>query len=341
MHSFLQMGPEERLQHFNVLAREALVLYDLPGDADIRLLNHSENTTYLVESNNGNGNGNGKAILRINRPGYHTEEVLHSELEWLSSLDGASKVVTAKPIAGNNGAYIQSIEKDMFAEKLNCVMFEFLSGQAPEENVDTLVAEFEKLGKVTADLHLHVKSWSRAGDIVRPVWDFEHTIGSRGHWGRWQEGLSMTPEREALFGRAVKTIEKRLAAYGKGSERFGLIHADLRLANLLVEDGTVKVIDFDDCGFGWYVYDLAAAISFIEHEPYIPDLIAAWLRGYRSEAELPEEDEAEIPTFVMLRRLLLVAWMGTHSEVDIAREIGHGYTASTVPLVEAYLEKFE
>ena len=47
------------------------------------------------------------------------------------------------------------------------------------------------------------------------------------------------------------------------------------------------VIDFDDCGFGWYMYDLAAAVSFIEHDPRVPELIDAWARGYRTVLELP------------------------------------------------------
>ena len=135
-------------------------------------------------------------------------------------------------------------------------------------------------------------------------------------------------------------IGRRLAAYGKGPDRFGLIHCDLRLANLLVDGEAVKVIDFDDCGFGWYMYDAATPVSFYEHEPQVPELIDAWVSGYRRVARLPAEDEAEIPTFVMLRRLLLVAWIGSHSETDLARSMGVAYTEGTVGLCEAYLRRF-
>jgi Ser/Thr protein kinase RdoA (MazF antagonist) len=34
----------------------------------------------------------------------------------------------------------------------------------------------------------------------------------------------------------------------------------------------VKVIDFDDCGFGWYMYDAATPVSS-RHEPQVPALI--------------------------------------------------------------------
>ena len=118
------------------------------------------------------------------------------------------------------------------------------------------------------------------------------------------------------------------------------MHADTRLANLLVHDGSVSVIDFDDCGFGWYLYDLGTAVSFFEHEPHVPGLVDSWLEGYRRSAgpgPLSAEDQAEISTFIMFRRLLLVAWIGSHRAVDIAAELGAGYTQGSCDLAESYL----
>src|SRR5262249_34337093 len=85
-----------------------------------------------------------------------------------------------------------------------------------------------------------------------------------------------------------------LGSYGRGDDRFGLIHADVRLANLLVDGDDIQVIDFDDCGFGWFMFDLATAVSFMEHDPRVPELCDAWVRGYRRVLPLPAADEAEI-----------------------------------------------
>src|SRR5699024_907824 len=101
--------------------------------------------------------------------------------------------------------------------------------------------------------------------------------------------------------------------FAQPPHRWGLIHGDLRLANLLIHDGDTRVIDFDDCGLGWYVHDFATALSFIEDHPNRPELTQAWLQGYRRHRELSADDEAEIPTFVMLRRMQLLAWIGSHS----------------------------
>ena len=53
----------------------------------------------------------------------------------------------------------------------------------------------------------------------------------------------------------------------------------MRLANLLIDGDVTKVIDFDDCGFGWLLYDCATTVSFFEHKPEVPELLAAWVRG--------------------------------------------------------------
>ncbi len=143
-----------------------------------------------------------------------------------------------------------------------------------------------------------------------------------------------------MLDRLATVIERRLHAFGQTPDRFGLVHADMRLANLLVHGDDTYVIDFDDCGFSWYLYDLATALSFIEHYPQVPELVDSWLTGYRRVLPLSAEEEAEIPTFVMLRRLLLVAWIGSHADTDLARSQGADFSRVTCDLADKYLAEF-
>ena len=100
----------------------------------------------------------------------------------------------------------------------------------------------------------------------------------------------------------------------------------------------MRVIDFDDSGFAWFMYDFATTVSFMEDHPRVPELRDAWLDGYRSVAPLAADDEAELDTFVMLRRLLLVAWIGSHHTFATeAAELGAGFTTGTCALAERYL----
>jgi len=140
--------------------------------------------------------------------------------------------------------------------------------------------------------------------------------------------------------KAEALVCQRLAAFGKGADRYGLIHADMRLANLLIEGETTCLIDFDDCGTGWLLYDFATGISFMEDHPQVPALRKAWVKGYRQVRALSDEDEAEIDTVVMLRRMALLAWIGSHIEAPEPQALAPHFAAGTVKLATAYLEKF-
>ena len=114
----------------------------------------------------------------------------------------------------------------------------------------------------------------------------------------------------------------------------------MRLANLLIDGDYTRLIDFDDCGFGWFMYDFAAGISFIEEHPQVLALHEALLDGYRAVRPLEWEDEVEIDSFIMLRRMALLAWTGSHSSTDLARSQAPHFAAGKSRLSEAYLARF-
>ena len=200
-----------------------------------------------------------------------------------------------------------------------------------------LAAWFRELGAVNARLHAHSRAWTPPPGFIRKTWNFGTTLGETPLWGDWREGLGLTPEDRLVLEDVAALLRRRLAGYGEDAETFGLVHADLRLANLIIDGDRLSVIDFDDCGFSWYLYDFAAAISFLEHEPYIPELLDAWIAGYRTVAPLSDAEAAIIPTFIMLRRMLLTAWIASHSETPMAQQTGEAYSRGTVALGRAFL----
>ncbi|WP_042355719.1 phosphotransferase enzyme family protein [Bacillus rubiinfantis] len=319
------------LEKFNEIALNALAYFPFLTSSTLQLLNYSENSTYLVEGKSGD-----QYILRVGRPLYHTKEEINSELAWLQSLDKHVSIKVSLPVVGAGGEYVHEVTHDNIS--YYCVVFTFLNGISPdEENEDELVKQFQIIGEITAHLHQHsVENRDELKSIKRLHWDYDAILGPAPKWGRWQDGLAITSEREALFEQVAQKIKKRLIDFGKGPDRYGLIHSDLRLANLLVEGNDLNVIDFDDCGYGWYVYDIAASLSFIEHKPYVPALISSWLKGYRKVRPLTQEEEQEIPTFIMMRRLQLIAWVGSRDN-ETTRELGSQFTEQTDELAKRYL----
>ncbi len=317
------------------LAKSALPCYGFPGSCELTLVNLSENATFKVTAPDGRS-----WALRLHRPGYHSRPAKASELTWLTDLRETGTVQTPVVIAGLDDDWIQRASIAS-SELRHAVLFKWETGTEPLIS-DDLNAPFERLGELAARMHHHVQQWHKPDWFTRFTWDFDTALGGQHpHWGRWSDGMGVDAPTRELFRRTVKLIGQRLDAYGKTPNRFGLIHADLRLANLLVDGTDVKVLDFDDCGFGWFMYDAAAAVSFYEHEPQIPSLLDSWKQGYRKVRPLSREDETEIATFIMLRRLLLVAWIGSHSETELARSMGLNYTETSTGLCEVYLARFE
>jgi Ser/Thr protein kinase RdoA (MazF antagonist) len=302
------------------LIRRALPAYGLADNTPLTLLNRSENETWRA----------GNLILRLHRQGYHTRPEIASELAWLTALQDLPGLNAVRPVPGAQG-----LVTDIDGRYL--VAFAPIDGKELQPG-DDLARWFAPLGEITARLHLHARHWTPPQGFTRKRWDVQTILGPDPHWGHWRQAQGLDRNGEALLARATNTLSVRLLAYGTGPETFGLIHADLRLANLMVDGETLTAIDFDDCGFGWWAYDLASALSFIETDPRLPDLIAVWLEGYSRVAALRGEDRAMIPSLIFLRRVLLTAWLSTRADSDTAQALGGpGYTQGTLDLADAYL----
>jgi Ser/Thr protein kinase RdoA (MazF antagonist) len=314
-----------------LMAAGSLNLWDLPTHTAVKLLNLSENATFALETGSG-----ADLVLRIHRVGYSSAEEIRSELAWIVALREDRVIDTARPIPGRNGALVQRLESPSGRAARHAVAFERLAGAEPSAEADA-APWFERLGELTAKMHRHARTWQLPPEFRRKRWDLDAMIGPRAHWGPWRAAIGLDSAGARILERALVFIRRRIEAYGDGPERFGLVHADLRLANLLADGRQLKIIDFDDCGFSWFMYDFATSVSFIEHDPRVPALLAAWTRGYRSISELPPADVAEIPTFVMLRRIMLCAWLASHSEVPLAGQLGATYTQDTVAMAEEML----
>jgi Ser/Thr protein kinase RdoA (MazF antagonist) len=305
------------------LLRPLLPRYGLPEDAPLRLLNLSENATFMA--------GADALVIRLHRPCYHHRAEIESELAWLRALDGAPGLRCVQPVADREGRLVQD------AGGRHAVAFAPIAGQELQAT-DALEPWFGPLGAITARLHDHARGWRRPAGFVRKRWDVDTILGARPHWGDWRAAQGLDAEGALLLGQATDRLAGRLRRFGTGPETFGLIHADLRLANLMVDDRGLWAIDFDDCGFGWWLYDLAAALSFIETDPRLPGLIAAWCTGYGSVAPLPAGQRRMIPDLILLRRVLLTAWLASRAESDTAQSLGGpGYTLGTLAMAEAYL----
>lgn len=339
-----EVKSEKLLRKYKEVSLKAACFYPFINNFEIQLLSYTENAIYLIENQDKQ-----KYVLRVCRPEYHTKTEIEAEVNWINSIDNDTPVEVATPIRGSNGAFVQTIKISGDNNNYHCILFTFLNGEMLSNYKDnTLKKHFFNIGKITAHFHINDLNRSKHESVDRPSWDVETILGDSPIWGKWQYGPGITSDRLRLFEEVSNTVKSRLEVYGKSFNQFGLIHSDLRLDNMLIDNEQYKVLDFDDCSYGWYLFDLAATFNSIGYESSAShrlkirgsDLIQSWLKGYRKYRYLSQEDEDEIPTFIMMRRLMSIGWMGSRDNKK-TRKIGETYTLSTVDLAKEYLTHYK
>ena len=317
-------------QHAIEELRGILPMWDASRDSHVRLLSLSENAVYFVEDTVGNQ----RFIVRVHRTGYNTKSEIESELIWLKTLGDETKVKLPAPILGHSGGFIQDLPSGTSA-----VAFDFINGRHPTSEDDILIT-LNYLGATAAQFHRHARGWARPPGFTRKIWDFPHCLGSAAIWGDWRDAPGLSATNIMYLESIVSTLKTRLESFGCGPDRFGLVHGDMKLANVLISDDGLHVLDFDDCGYCWFLYDYGCAMTGLDVGSAADARTQAWISGYRQVADLSRDDEEMLPTFSLLRRFLTMAWAGSHIDSPNALgEFGARYSMETLAITEEYLNR--
>ncbi|NLT06488.1 MAG: phosphotransferase [Solirubrobacterales bacterium] len=300
------------------------------ADAELELLSISENATFAVDDPR-----HGRAALRLHRHGYLTREQIAAELAWTEALREQAGVATPRALPALDGERIVTLRYEPLADERNAVLFEWVEGAAPA--ADGLAAWAPALGELAARIHAHGAAWTPPAGFHRHTWLTEQIVGDGARWGSWRDHPGVDADARELLERAVAVARARLDAVATDRDRFGLVHADLRLANVLADGDRLTVIDFDDCGHGWFLWDLAGAFRGIPTPPDRDAIVAGWLEGYRSVRPVAADVAAEVEGLLLLSRLQGLGWLANRQATDLARDLDGERIATTCALAERYL----
>ncbi len=333
---FLDLPAERQVELLQELATRALARWGLEGAAT-DLLKHRENTVFRITTGEG-----ASYVMRVHRPDYHSDAALLSELRWLETLRGAG-VATTEAVRCLDGEWFARVATPGLPEGRQVDLLAWVPGRAIgsiEEGVQLpgpeLEAVYWQAGEQAARIHNVGESWQRPEDFERIEWDEQGFYGETGSiCGCYRHLESLTGEQRALLDRARDVCDAALREFGKTADRYGLVHGDFLPENLFWDGSTVRLIDWDDTGFGWHIYDFATAMFPHLGQPGFDAALGAMVEGYRGQRELPDEHLAMLPVLVMARALSYVGW--AHTRGAIARELEPIAVAVACELAEELL----
>ena len=298
-NDFGELPEKEQVYRLRKLAYAALEKFGF-NQYRLTFLQHLVNTTFRLNCEKG------RYLVRIHRARART--AVASELAWLEALAHETTVLVQIPQRSLNGKTIVLGKQPGVPASYPVTVLSWLAGQVlPQDRRSP--RHFYRLGQLVAKLHHHAQHWTPSFPLDRPLHDSTSVLRTDKVWDDNFLTYRQLPEDvqsnlQSLH-EQIQEVEQRL---GKSPDQFGLIHSDLSFGNVLFTADKVLPIDFDDCGFGYYLYDLAVILAGPWERSGFQQRRAALLEGYREIRELPDEHLSLIPTFMAMRAASLAQW---------------------------------
>lgn len=307
------------------LAHQAARLWGF-APHQIALAARRENIVWRAED------ARGAFALRLHRPGYRNDVELTSELQWMEEL-GQGGLNVPRPLPSSSGHLVEQVGGTL-VDLLTWLPGTPIGRQGELDVVDRL-GLCRDLGTLLARLHAVSDDWAPPPGFRRPAWDRAGLVGETPLWGPFWDNPGLTAAQRATLLAARAKAEGHLAGI-EGELDYGLIHADALSENVLIHDGALSLIDFDDGGWGFRDFDLATFLMRFLSAPDYPALRAALLAGYATRRAV---DPATLDLFILLRALTYPGWIIPRLSEPGGEERSARAIRTALPLAEAYLAK--
>ncbi|XXK33180.1 phosphotransferase enzyme family protein [Rhodobacteraceae bacterium nBUS_22] len=308
--------------------QKAMALWGFEG-AECRLIAERENRVFRVDHK-------GKACaLRLHRLGYRTDGELWSELEWMRSLAKGGMHVPA-PIPSASGKFLHLVD-GIQVDVLTWLSGDPVGKTGEPLEIDDRAELFSGMGGEMARMHLLTDTWAPPEGFIRCAWNRAGLVGEKPVWDRFWDNPTLSYEDRALFLKVRQVADLELQRLEPELD-YGLIHADLVRENILVDGDRLQLIDFDDSGFGFRLFDLGTILLKTLDEPDYPELRTALIEGYKSVRDI---DLAALELFMLLRSATYVGWIITRMEEDGSESRNKKFISNTRKLAKNYLAGLE
>ncbi len=310
MKPFAEQSYDEQLAHLGESARRALPQFGLQA-ASVEPILYGNNAVFRVN------HGSASYALRLHRPGHKRIEWIRSELRWLQLLHDEAGLQVPRPATTVEGEPLASVPCVGLEHPLQAALLDWLDGTFYDAETIAL-EDVQRAGGFLAQLHTYAARFVPLPDFVRPRLDWEGLFGENSPYHPGEGERIFTPEQRIVFAEVEVRIRSVMAQLGETSEHFSMIHADFLPQNYLFNTGGVGAIDFDDCAWGYFLYDLATALWWFRPQARFPAVRQSLFEGYAAVRPLP--DESFVEAFSAARHFASIRWQAGHLHHPQIRE---------------------
>ncbi|MFZ1470331.1 MAG: phosphotransferase [Paracoccaceae bacterium] len=273
------------------LAKEAATHW---SGSPLRMVRNRENAVFEMALPGGR-----RAALRLHRQGYQPDAAIQSELWWCAAL-AARGVHVPAALPDRDGNLLVTLSTGRAASVIDWIEGEALgeAGVPFTAPLPQVLDQHHSLGRLIRTLHDTTATLTLPPDFQRPSWDLQGLTGETPFWGRFWDHPAADADQRAGLIRARHALQERLST----QTHIQLVHADVLRENVLVNDRSVYLIDFDDSGYGFPLYDLGTTLSQNLYEPHYPEIRDALMAGYGT------TDIEMVDTMTLARTCASVGW---------------------------------
>ncbi|HBU80459.1 MAG TPA: aminoglycoside phosphotransferase [Paenibacillus sp.] len=243
------------------VAKEALRQYLIIWEKLV-YLGKSDNVTFRVQTNDDNQ----KFLIKIHIAtiSIQSKGNIASELIWLEALVKDTNLVVPAPVRNLQGDLVTEISTDHSENTFMVTIHHWVNGSVLKREPTS--NETENLALLMAALHKHSMQWNAPEGFNRPIYNSDHLYSSLNQ-------LKQLVNLELISSKAFVHVEEsahKIANVIQNHKRvpsnWGIIHSDLHESNYVFYEDTPRPIDFSNCGYGFYLFDMAETFMHLSSE---------------------------------------------------------------------------